>query len=172
TTGIERWAMLSTQLYARNRSALSMSVGAHARESDIRDFLEGAVRDRDAVRLGASATLEFPHILQDQLTSIGLTADRVDVEGGVTGSAYGPILRFSRVNPVNLVIGTPFLAEVEHRFGSVSYSRLAVRASRVFGGAGFGFGPIVDFRWTSQDAPEDVWSALGDDHAVPGFRWG
>jgi predicted acylesterase/phospholipase RssA len=172
TEGIERWAAISAQIYARNPSALSWSSGAYVRERDIRFFMEDALGNSDAVRAGVWGALEFPHVLRDQLTSATLRAEWVDIEDGQKGFSFGPLLRFTRLNPEILTVGQPFLIEGEHRRGEVTYSRMAVRASPVLGIGGFRIAPLADFRWTSSDAPADVQPSLGDEQAIPGLQWG
>src|SRR5690606_20027131 len=143
-------------LHARNRSALSLSLGVHAREQDIRSFASAGILTTDVIRLGAWGARELPLILRDEAASGVWTAEHVEIEDGAIGGSHGPTLRFSRLNPEAVIVGNPFLAEVEHRFGAISYTRAAVRASRVLAVGAFRVAPLVDFRWTSAGAPPDA----------------
>jgi predicted acylesterase/phospholipase RssA len=172
TDGLDRWASGSLQLHPRNRSAFSISLGGHARERDIRSFTEDGILSRDVIRLGGWAAIELPLILRDQVAAAIWTSESVETEAGAAGGSHGPTLRFTRLSPEAIIVGNPFLAEVEHRWGAISYSRAAVRASRVLARGALRLAPLVDIRWTSGSAPPDAMPALGDDHLIPGLQWG
>src|SRR5262249_10327602 len=71
------------------------------------------------------------------------------------------------------VVGVPLLLELEHRWGEIRYSRAAGTASFTIGNSrGPQLAPVADVRIVSNHAPIDVIPALGDEHAVPGLRWG
>src|SRR5690606_6959321 len=114
----------------------------------------------------------LPYILRDQLASLLFHVERVRVEEGERGFSFGPRIRFTRLNPNVLVVGHPFLLEAEQRWGVPGYTRIALRASRIFELSPLKVAPVSDLAWTSPDSPPDVQPALGDEHAIPGFRWG
>lgn len=173
STGLERWAAVSLQVFPRVRPPLTWSVGAHIKETDVRVFTAAdAIGDADAVRAGGWAALELPHILKDRLTTLTFRGEWVDVEGGLRGSAYGPVLRFSGLNPDVMVVGEPFLAEAEHRWGEVPYSRVALRGSADLQLRDLAIAAVTDFAWTTAGAPDDSRPALGDEHMIPGLQWG
>ncbi|MEX2582109.1 MAG: hypothetical protein WD766_02475, partial [Gemmatimonadota bacterium] len=170
--GIDRWVAMSARIQTLRRSALAWSVGLHARERDVRFFLEDAIGNFDVVRLGGWAALELPYILSDQFVTAAARTEWVSVEDGPRGLSYGPLVRFSRLNPEASTVGSPFMLEGELRWGSVSYATAALRASRTHPLAAVQLAVTGDLRWSSPDAPADVQPALGDEHAVPGLRWG
>jgi predicted acylesterase/phospholipase RssA len=172
TTGVERWAAASLRVYPRNRPALTWSLAAHARERDIRVFDADLAGDRDALRLGGSLGLELPHVLEDRLATLSAVGEWVRIQDGQRGASYGPVLRLTGLNPDVLVVGQPFVAEAEHRWGEVSYTRAALGGSWRPSLGELRLAAVADLRWSSAAAPEDVQPALGDGHAVPGLQWG
>lgn len=172
TNGLERWGALSARLYMISRPALAWSLGAHVQERSVRTFLDDVRETKETLRLGGWLSLDFPHLLQDRVLTMALRAESIDVEDGPTGYAVGPMVQLAAVNPEVVVVGVPFVAEAEHRVGSLSYSRVALS-----GAHSIRLGPahaagLLDLRIVADRAPEDVWPALGDDHLVPGLRWG
>jgi predicted acylesterase/phospholipase RssA len=173
STGLERWAAVSLQVFPRVRPPVTWSVGAHLKETDVRVFTAAdAIGDADAVRMGGWAAFELPHILKDRLATLTFRGEWVDVEGGPRGSAYGPVLRFSGLNPDAMIVGEPLLAEAEHRWGEVPYSRVALRGSAEFQAGDLAAAALADLVWTTAGAPDDSRPALGDEHLVPGLQWG
>ena len=116
---------------------------------------------------------ELPHLLHDYLLSASAHVENINVEDGEQGGSYGPMIRFVSWARPSSRVGAPLLLELEQRWGSVGYSRLAATASFTLGKAhGVQVAPLIDVRIVSHDAPIDVQPALGDAHAVPGLRWG
>lgn len=171
-TGIDRWGALSGKIYMLSRPALAWSLGAHVRERQVRFFGDDLRGAKEALRAGGWLALEFPHLLRDRVLTTSLRAEWVDVEDGPSGEAIGPLLRFASVDPDALVVGVPFLAEGEHRWGALSYSRVALSGSRGIQIRGLRMAALLDLRGVTDRAPQDVWPALGDQHMVPGLRWG
>lgn len=172
TTGLERWGALSARLYMISRPALAWSLGAHARERSVRTFLDDVRETKETLRLGGWLALEFPHLLGDRVLTAALRAESIDVEDGPSGHAVGPMVRFAAVNPEVVVVGVPFVAEAEHRMGSLSYSRLALSGAHSVRLGPLHAAGLLDLRMVAGRAPEDIHPALGDDHRVPGLRWG
>lgn len=94
------------------------------------------------------------------------------MEEGGSGAAVGPVVRFTSLNSEVLIVGVPFLAEGELRLGDLPYSRAALSGSRRFQAGDLLLAGVLDLRAVSSGAPLDVRPALGDEHAVPGLRWG
>lgn len=172
--GLDRWASASLRVYPRNRPAFTWSAAAHVRERDIRVFLEDvdAISDRDALRIGGSLSLGLPFILRERTASLAAVGERVRIEDGADGGSFGPVFRFTGLNPDVLIVGEPFLVEAEHRWGEISYSRVALSGSRRLEISKMRLAATGDFRWSSDGTPEDLLPALGDRHSVPGLRWG
>lgn len=170
--GLERWGSASMRVYPLSRAAITWSVGAHVMERDVRFFPEDGLGEKQVLRAGGWLSLERPYILRDRVATVSVPLEVINVEEGASGLAAGIRARFSAIDADPRLLGLPLLVELERRWGGVTYTRGSLSASR-----GFGFGPIAlsglaDARGASGDAPPDVLPALGDEHAVPGFRWG
>ena len=170
---LERWATASMRIHMRTRSAFAWSAGAHVLESGVRFFQDDALTTTELFRAGGWIGWEWPHILRARLLTVTGRADWIDTEGNDTsGWAVGPVIRYSAVAAQARPVGWPLLVEVEHRWGSQGYSRAQLRASHVFGKRRTLLALGIDLRGVSADAPIDVLPSLGDEHAIPGLRWG
>lgn len=170
--GVDRWVSLGARVYPLNRPALAWSLGAHARERDVRHFENDALRRTDVVRVGGWAGIERPHILRDRAAALVFRSEWIHEEEGREGLASGPLLRFTSANPEVLVIGTPLLVEVDVRWGTFNYARYAAAASRTFDLGGVLVAGVADLRMATAGAPADMLPSLGDHDAVPGLQWG
>jgi predicted acylesterase/phospholipase RssA len=171
--GLERWATVSGQLRFPAVPLLAWSTGAHVLENSSRIFVDDGRTTIETVRAGGWLALEFPHFLRKHLISASARAENINVEDGVQGSSYGPLFRFVSLAHASNRVGVPLLLELEQRWGTVGYSRLAATASFTLGSSdGPQVAPVIDVRLVSHDGPIDVQPALGDEHAVPGLRWG
>jgi hypothetical protein len=104
---------------------------------------------------------------------VALRTEWVDVEDGGEGWSVGPLLRFfAAQSPQILVVGIPAEIEAEARWGDFSYYRLAARGSGRGDIGKLRLAAISDVTVTSSGTPLDSRPALGDQHAMPGFRWG
>lgn len=170
--GVDRWAAVSTRVTMLHRTGLFWSAGLHLRERDVRSFPEDAVASTDVVRTGGWLALELPQILRDRLITAAVRGEWITVEEGDRGFSYGPAVHLAQLGPEAMIVGEPFLVEVEHRFGALSYSRAALRGSRPYPLEPLLLAVVGDLVWSSSGAPGDVRPALGDSHAMPGMRWG
>lgn len=171
---VRQWASTSARIFPVRLSPLVGSVGAYANGAVVRAFDDGGERmdDQGVTRLGSWAGVEFQQLLAQRVASATVRAERISVEGGESGYSVGPLLRLSAPRADYPVAGVPFDAEAEARWGDFAYRRVQARGS-----IGLGRGPVRvaavgDFAAVSRDAPPDVMPALGDEHAVPGYRWG
>jgi NTE family protein len=170
---LERWGTMSLRLYGLSRTAFALSTGAHVIEREVRFFADDAMRLREVLRGGGWAGIEFPHVLKERLVVAIARAEHIDVEDGAGGFAFGPLVRLASSAAESRVVGLPLLIEAERRWGDVSYSRGVVHGSVGLGGKrGPQLALGIDVRAVSSDAPDDVKPALGDEHAIPGLRWG
>jgi hypothetical protein len=125
------------------------------------------------MRPGAWLSLERPLLLRERVMSASFRGEYIDSELGEDGVSYGPVVRFQSVDADVRIVGMPLLAEVERRWGDVSYTRASLAASRGFALGALLFAPVIDADAVlSRDAPVDVYPSLGDDDAMPGLRWG
>jgi predicted acylesterase/phospholipase RssA len=172
TDGLRRTLTASATNVLSGRAASSVSAGGYGSEYRARSFEDDIIRTQDVARAGGWLGLEFPRVLRDRLTTAVVNAEWVNVEDDRTGSSIGPMLRFSAINPETMPVGEPLLIELERRFGDFTYSRASARGSLLRDGMGLKFAIMADARAVSYAAPPDVWPALGNEHAVPGLRWG
>lgn len=170
---LERWAATSARLHGLSLAAFAYSAGAHVIEREVRLFADDAIRLQEVLRIGGWAGIEFPHVLKERMVVAIARAEHIDVEDGISGSALGPLIRIAAIASESRVVGLPLLIEAERRWGEVSYSRAVGHGSIGIGGKrGPQLALGIDVRAVSSAAPEDVKPALGDEHAIPGLRWG
>lgn len=170
--GPTQWGSISGRLQSVSMPAISWSGGAYLRNREVRDFLDGSVGSRGILRRGAWLALELPYILNDRATTAALRGEWIADGDGPSGSSWGPLFRFTSLSPEGLVVGVPFLAEGELRWGRVAYGTIALSGSRRVSLGHLQVAPVLDLRTASRDAPADVHPALGDDRGIPGLRWG
>jgi predicted acylesterase/phospholipase RssA len=170
--GPTQWGSVSGRLQSVSFPAISWSGGAYLRNREVRFFEEDAVGSRGVLRRGGWLALELPYILRDRATTVALRAERVTPTEGPSGTSWGPLLRFSSLNPDMMVVGYPFLAEGDLRRGRIAYSSVTVSGARRIALGHLQVAPAIDLRQVSPDSPADVWPALGDDRGIPGMRWG
>jgi predicted acylesterase/phospholipase RssA len=170
--GIELYALLSARVYALTSQPFAWSVGVYSSKRDVRSFADDTRIIKEAGRSGGWVGLEFPHLLRDRLLTAMVRGELIDIEDDRRGSSVGPLLRFTSIDPETRVVGEPLLLEAEARWGPIAYRRLVVRGGPALELGPLRIAPVADARLVSSRAPSDVWPALGDDHAVPGLRWG
>lgn len=170
---LERGASLEFRHVPLRFSPLAWSVGAHARERDVRRFdgrdVTGETRVR---RLGGWLGVERRRLAPDVVAAVSLVAEGVAVEGGARGFAGGPFVRVAALEPPGRVVGLAPTAEAEWRLGDVAYRRGRGAGSVDFRTGRWRFAVVGDAAVVGGDAPLDVWPALGDERLVPGLRWG
>jgi hypothetical protein len=117
---------------------------------------------------------------------LSMRAERVDAESGdaetgdgatgPAGMSYGPLFRYGAAGGAAggaaPLVGVPLLIEAERRWGAVSYTRAAIDASRTFHTGAAAIAPLLSLHAVTSSAPIDVLPSLGDQHLVPGLRWG
>jgi hypothetical protein len=124
------------------------------------------------LRTGGWLGLEFPRILREHLITLTGHAEAVDPENAAGGASFGPILRLTSIPSEVTVVGTPRLVEGEARWGRVQYQRISLAGSLLLAERTLQSAVLLDVRAVSTGAPLDVHPTLGDQHAIPGLRWG
>ncbi|MGH7469345.1 MAG: patatin-like phospholipase family protein [Longimicrobiales bacterium] len=170
--GLQQWASLSARIHSLRVRGWTWSVGAHVQEREVRIFDDEPRADLEVVRAGGWIGIESPFLLRRGLFSLLGRAEQVAPEDAATGSAIGPLFRLASVPPAGQVIGLPLLVEAERRWGSRTYTRVALSGSRGTQWKALQVAALIDARAVSARAPVDVLPALGDEHAIPGLRWG
>lgn len=170
---LEQWATGSLRVHPLRLSPLVASAGAYARETDARFFRDDeSTGDADVVRLGGWAGVEYQELLADRVGAATLRVERIAVEDGRTGFSAGPYLRIAGPQAETPVVGGPLEAEAEARWGGFSYRRAAAQLSVERRIGELRLAAVGDVATTGGDVPPDVLPALGDDHRMPGYRWG
>ncbi|HEX6308481.1 MAG TPA: patatin-like phospholipase family protein [Longimicrobiales bacterium] len=169
---LEQWAALSTRMFSLSHPGLAFGIGAHVQEREVRSFGEDVIASVEVWRAGGWIGIELPIAMRRAFLSATLRVEGIDPEDAPGESAAGPLLRLAAVPPTLAVVGEPLLLEGEMRWGGISYSRFAARGSVPLDLARLRIAILADVRGTSRNAPIDEWPALGDQHAVPGLRWG
>jgi hypothetical protein len=170
--GLDQWGTLSLRAYSHPSPTLIWTLGGQLQERAARFFLPDARGTQEVVRAGGWLSVELPHILREQLIAAAMRVEAIDVENGRSGISYGPMLRFTSFLPEARVAGVPLVVEAERRWGEQSYTRLLFSGSADAKVGKTLFAAILDLRGVSAAAPPDVKPALGDDHMIPGLRWG
>lgn len=170
---LEQWGSASVRVFPVRLSPLVWSAGAYAKEMDLRRFgPEAAEGDVEVRRTGGWLGVDFQQLLAQRVASAVVRAEWVDVEEGEGGFSAGPLVRIASPRAEAPVVGVPLEIEGEARWGAVAYRRASARGS-----LGTELGPlkvaaVADGTVASRGAPADALPALGDERAVPGFRWG
>jgi NTE family protein len=187
--GLNQWASLSARIHSLSLTGWTWSAGAHVQERDVRVFgndlifaddprfadellLDDEHADIDVLRAGGWIGLEVPFLLRRGLLSILGRAEHIAADEARDGAAIGPLLRVASVPPEGQVVGLPLLLEIERRWGALTYTRVAVSGSHAMRWNALQLAALIDGRVASERAPFDVLPALGDEHAIPGLRWG
>ncbi|HUG40819.1 MAG TPA: patatin-like phospholipase family protein [Longimicrobiales bacterium] len=172
TDGLDRWAALSARIHPITRRHYAWTVGAHVRERSVRTFTEDTRSTVEVLRTGGWVGIELPHILRERVLTVTGLAEWLDPQLAPGSASYGPLLRLSSIPSQARVVGVPLLLEAEARWGDQPYRRFAVAGSLTRTGGALQVAPLLDLRGVSDLAPVDAQPALGDQHAVPGLRWG
>lgn len=171
--GLQRWGTISARLPSPWFPPLGWSTGGSAREDNVRLFDDHhEVGEIEIRRYGGWFGADWRHVVPDLLAAAVLQGEWIEAESGKDGFSIGPLLRFGQVPPLARAVGVTPEIEGEVRFGQVSYWRTRARGSLTTS-----FGRLLAAAMAEADvvdhgAPLDVFPALGDEHAVPGFLWG
>lgn len=170
---LRQWGSLSVQAHGIRASPLVWSAGAYWREADVRPGEEDAGGgDTDVRRVGGWFGVEFQQMLAQRMGSATIRAERILVEDGRSGFAAGPHVRIAAPEADYPTVGVPFVAEAEARWGGIAYRRAAVRGALARRVGTLQVAAVAHAAAHSRAAPVDVHAALGDEHAMPGLRWG
>ena len=171
--GIERWAAAEGRLHSLRWLPLAWSAGVYHRETEVRLFASGGrVGERDVGRTGGWVGADFRRLDPDRVITARVHIEQVQDEGGRDGASFGPLLRLGQPEPLSRLVGVPWLLEAEARAGTVAYQRARARGSLQARRGNWRLAGLVDLAVADDDAPPDVLPALGDEHAMPGMRWG
>jgi hypothetical protein len=161
--GVTRAAALV--LRAPTFSGITWSLSGSIAETEPRAFEE-------VTRKGGALGLDYRAIAPDMHASLGFRAEHVNDANGRDGASFGPEFTAGFGAPLVQVVGIPTAASGTIRFGDVDYERGALAASIALGRRIWLAAPLAAVALASEDAPLDAWPALGDEHLVPGLRWG
>ncbi|HEX7050384.1 MAG TPA: patatin-like phospholipase family protein [Longimicrobiales bacterium] len=170
---IERWVAAATHVMPPTWAPIAWTAGTHYRERDVRLFRDDHVVDELEVRrTGGWLGLDTRRITPDAVISATFRAEHVDVDHQADGGAFGPLLRFAEAGPLTRVVGIPTIAEAEIRFGAFDYRRAHLGAALETHRGPVRFAVLADIAAARGNAPPDALPALGDQHLIPGLRWG
>ena len=161
--GVTRSAALT--LRRPTWSGLTWALGGGVAETEPRGF-------PDVGRAGGSVGVELRSLAPAAYGAISFRAEHIDDDGGRDGGSYGPELLAGATAPLVQVVGIETRLHATARFGEVDYEAGSAQASWTFGRKRWLLAPLVAVAKVSGDAPLDAWPALGDEHLVPGLRWG
>ncbi|HEX7117748.1 MAG TPA: patatin-like phospholipase family protein [Longimicrobiales bacterium] len=170
---LERWAVVSARLFSIRHPPLAWSLGGGFREADVRRFVNDDVEGETRVRrTGGWAGAELRWVAPELAAALLLRGERIAVEAGDDGMAWGPLLRVGGVESAVRVVGRAPLFEAEARWGAFDYRRVRAGGS-VDGRLGrLRLAAAADAAHTAGNAPPDALPALGDDRLMPGLEWG
>src|SRR5262249_42791313 len=120
---LERFASVESKLWAPSFPTFALSNGFYLQERSERFFDDNTRTTLDVLRGGTWIAVELPYLLTNRLISFGARTEWINVEDGLDGWSYGPMLHFASTAKLNRVVGVPLLLELEHRWGAVRYSR-------------------------------------------------
>lgn len=171
--GLQRWGTISARLPSPWFLPLGWSTGGSAREAHVRLFDDHhEIGDIEIRRYGGWFGVDWRRVVPDLLAAAVVQGEWIDAESGEDGFSIGPLLRFGQVPSLARQVGVTPEIEGEVRFGQVSYWRTRARGSLTTSFGRLLAAAMAEAEVVDHEAPLDVFPALGDEHAVPGFLWG
>ncbi|MGH7576433.1 MAG: hypothetical protein ACREM1_15075, partial [Longimicrobiales bacterium] len=85
---------------------------------------------------------------------------------------WGPFLRFGETASAPPIVGEPVMVEAEARFGEIAYRRVRAAGSLDTQLGRVLLSAAAQVSFASRETPPDALVALGDQHFIPGLRWG
>ncbi|MSR35366.1 MAG: hypothetical protein EXR95_01810 [Gemmatimonadetes bacterium] len=167
--GIERWLEASLLLHGLAPLGLGWTAGLHHLDVT-QPLLVTGPDDVDVQRTGGWAGLRYRR--SGVIASLVGQAEAIHVEDGVSGRSWGGMLRVSSTTAATGLVGVPMELEAMLRAGVLDYAVLGGRASLRRGIGAMKAAAVLEGAATLGDPPPDELPALGDRHAMPGFRWG
>ena len=169
---LDKSLSLSARMHSTMRAAVTATFGTHLLERTVRFYGDDTIAEQDVVRAGGWLVFDTPHILREYFIAGGMRAEWIDVENGTDGAAVGPFVRWSSVPAPAEPVGALTFLEAERRWGGHDYTRAAAGVSQSLRLRHVRAAVVADARMVSRDAPVDEHTSLGDDHFIPGMRWG
>jgi hypothetical protein len=171
TDGLQRWWDASLQIHLPSAPGVALGVGAHHRERDVPFFADTLPGNPEVRHSGGWVGLRHRRAFPQWSTQLLFQVEHVDVEQGVEGTSWGPLLRVSATTGGGLV-GVPFTVEAELRRGVLDYATAAARGSLPLRLGRARAALVVDAAVAFEDPPPDALPSLGDRRGMPGLRWG
>jgi NTE family protein len=170
---LDRFASLSLLTPFVSRPRIAVDLGLHYIENDVRAFAaeQHVVHEVEVRHAGGWLGIAWHGFRPDLTLRTGACIERVE-HGPGEGLSAGPYLRFGGASKNARIVGIPTLLEGEWRFGDVAWRRVSASGSIDWTRGPLLAAALLDVTATSADAPADLWPALGDEHALPGLRWG
>jgi predicted acylesterase/phospholipase RssA len=151
---------------------LALRAGASWNRYTVRRFAgDEASSEYDIRRTGGTVGLQWGGVVQPLEIVAAFEGERIETRVR-DGNSFGPRLRILRDDSHARVVGTPARLDVEWRFGDIAYHRFGLAGSIEHTTGPFLAAVMADLSSAGGDPPEDVTPALGDDHIMPGLRWG
>jgi predicted acylesterase/phospholipase RssA len=151
---------------------LALRAGAYWNRYTVRRFAGDEASSAHAIRrTGGSFALQWGGAVEPLEIVTAFEGERIEMPARA-GNSFGPRLRILRDDAHARVVGTPARLDVEWRFGDIAYHRFGLAGSIDHTSGPFLAAVMADLSSAGGDPPEDVTPALGDDHAMPGLRWG
>lgn len=170
---LERWATLSMLRHSARFLPWGWSLGAFYRETDVRRFFDDEIIGETQVwRAGGWLGAERRQLSPEMAATLAFRGERIAVEAGADGVAWGPLLRIGDVGAPTRVVGRDDVVEAEARFGAFEYGRAVAGGSLDHEFGLLRFAAVAEGAITQGDAPPDALPALGDEHRMPGLKWG
>lgn len=170
--GLGRWASLSMRVHSLGNPGLAYSVGAYARQNSVRFFDEDLTGTKEVLHAGGWWAIDAPLILRERGTTFTFAGEWIDIEDDASGFSFGPTLRWAAFESPSRVVGVPLTLELTRRWGAISYSQATLAASRTFRFGALQLAPLADVRTVTSHAPPDLQPSLGEQHMIPGLKWG
>jgi len=171
---IDRFASVSLRRPLPFNAALDVNAGGLYTENDVRLFdAERSLRgEREVRRAGGWVGAAWRSLAPDLDVRGSLRAEYVD-DGSREGVAIGPHVRFAAGQRNARIVGIPKRVEAEWRTGDFDYRAIRIGGSLDYAPTtAFLAAVIADLAVAAGAPPTDALPALGDDHALPGLRWG
>lgn len=167
------WASGAVRLRPVNRlPAVGIDFGGSIRSNAIRAFEETEpVAEFRVTRAGGWVGLGWRGLSPDVEAAARFDVEKID-DRLSDGVVSGPTVRVSKALSNGSPVGQPLRLEAEWRYGDFDYRRFRAGGSLSLERGGFAAALVGNVATVRGSAPPDAFPALGDDHAMPGLRWG
>ncbi len=174
--GVRRDASVDARAFLPHLANAALAAGAFAADARARVFGDRRIVAAPRVRhLGLWGGVRWRRFEPAWIADARLVVENITLGAGLDaphGLSAGPELRLLRPLPSGTPVGIPLRLELALRTGDVAYRAADVAASWTHPLGDTRAAAVFTYRGVAGDPTPDRLPALGDEHALPGLRWG